>query len=68
MATVINNPPGESSGGGGGGLVVGIVAAIVVILLLMFVVLPEFRDGNGTSTGDTNIEVPEQVDVNVENQ
>ena len=50
------------TGGGGGGGVLAVVLLIIVVLVLLFV----FRDQLGLS-GDTgtDIEVPEQIDVNV---
>jgi uncharacterized membrane protein len=52
----------ERDGGGGGG-VLAVVLLIIVVLVLLWV----FRDQlgfTGTDTG-TDIEVPEQIDVNV---
>lgn len=52
----------ERDGGGGGG-VLAVVLLIIVVLVLLWV----FRDQLGFTGGDTgtDIEVPEQVDVNV---
>ena len=52
----------ERDGGGGGG-VLAIVLLIIVVLVLLWV----FRDQLGFTGGDTgtDIEVPEQIDVNV---
>ena len=54
----------ERDGGGGGGGVLAVVLLIIVVLVLLFV----FRDQLGF-TGDTgtDVEVPEQVDINVNN-
>lgn len=79
MATVINNP-GPSNGdggnsGGGSGVVIGVVLAIVILGILFFYVLPNMG-GNAPADpapaandggGDTTIEVPDEIDVNVEN-
>lgn len=53
----------ERDGGGGGGGVLAIVLLIIVVLVLLFV----FRDQLGLTGADTgtDIEVPEQVDVNI---
>jgi uncharacterized membrane protein len=52
----------ERDGGGGGG-VLAIVLLIIVVLVLLWV----FRDQLGFTGADTgaDIEVPEQIDVNV---
>ena len=53
----------ERDGGGGGGGVLAVVLLIIVVLVLLWV----FRDQLGLTGADTgtDIEVPEQVDVNV---
>ena len=52
----------ERDGGGGGG-VLAVVLLIIVVLVLLFV----FRNELGLTGGDTgtDLEVPEQVDVNI---
>jgi hypothetical protein len=79
VATVINtNPTPSSDSGSGVGLIVGIIIVIVVIALFFLFGLPYLRGGNtGTNNttnivpegggSDTEIDVPEQVDVNVNN-
>ena len=56
----------ERDGGGGGGGVLAVVLLIIVVLVLLWV----FRDQLGLTGGDTGTEVnvPEQVDINVNNQ
>jgi len=54
----------ERDGDRGGGGVLAIVLLIIVVLVLLWV----FREQLGMSGGDTNIEVPEQIDVTVTNQ
>ena len=49
----------ETGGGGGGGGVLAVVLLIIVVLVLLFL----FRDQLGF--GGTTVEVPEQIDVNV---
>lgn len=71
MATVVNNPPTSTSSdaGGGMGMVVGVVLVLVIVLLLLFFGLPALRGGDGgTETGGTGTEinVPEQIDLNVQ--
>lgn len=53
----------ERDNGGGGGGVLAIVLLIIVVLVLLWV----FRGELGMGGGDTNIEVPEQIDVTVTN-
>ena len=51
----------ETGGGGGGGGVLAVVLLLVVVLVLLFM----FRDQLGFGGGDTEIQVPDQIDVNV---
>lgn len=60
MTTIIN--PGGGDGGNGVGMILGVVIALVVIFLFFVYGLPAIRGGND---GGTNINVPEQIDVNV---
>ena len=50
----------ETDGGGSGG-VLAIVLLIIVVLVLLFL----FRDQLGFGSDDTDIEIPEQIEVNV---
>ena len=50
----------ETGGGGGGGGVLAVVLLIIVVLVLLFL----FRDQLGFG-GTTEVEVPDQIDVNV---
>ncbi len=54
----------DSGGSGGGGGVLAVVLLIIVVLVLLWV----FREQLGMSGGDTNIEVPDTIDVTVTNQ
>ena len=51
----------ETGGGGGGGGVLAIVLLIIVVLVLLYV----FRDNLGLGGKTTNINVPNSIDVNV---
>jgi uncharacterized membrane protein len=51
----------ETRGGGGAGGVLAIVAVIVLVLLLLFL----FRGQLGFGGEETEVSVPEAVDVNV---
>ena len=49
------------TGGGGGGGVLAVVILIIVVLVLLFL----FRDQLGLGGDQTTVEVPEQINVNV---
>ena len=51
----------ETGGGGGGGGVLAVVLLIIVVLVLLFL----FRDQLGFGTAKTEVNVPDQIDVNV---
>ena len=51
----------ETGGGGGGGGVLAVVVLIIVVLVLLFV----FRGQLGLGGDTTEIEVPNQIDVNI---
>lgn len=51
----------ETGGGGGGGGVLAVVILIIVVLVLLFL----FRGQLGLGGDKTTVEVPEQVDINV---
>lgn len=52
----------ERDGGGGGGGVLAIVLLIIVVLVLLFLFKDQLGFGGAT---ETEIDVPEQVDVNI---
>jgi hypothetical protein len=54
----------ERDGGGGGGGVLAVVLLIIVVLVLLFV----FRDQLGLTGGDTDVNVPNSIDVNINQQ
>jgi len=49
------------TGGGGGGGVVAVVLLIIVVLVLLFL----FRDQLGFGSNKTEVNVPDQIEVNV---
>ena len=51
----------ETDGGGGGGGVLAVVLLIIVVLVLLFL----FRDQLGFGGDDTDITIPDKVEVNV---
>lgn len=51
----------ETDGGGGGGGVLAVVLLIIVVLVLLFL----FRDQLGFGTSKTEVNVPDQIEVNV---
>jgi uncharacterized membrane protein len=51
----------ETGNGGGGGGVLAVVLLIIVVLVLLFL----FRDQLGFGGDDTDINIPDKVEVNV---
>ena len=51
----------ETNGGGGSGGVLAIVLLVIVVLVLLFM----FRDELGFGSSETEINIPDQIDVNV---
>ncbi|HEX6217989.1 MAG TPA: hypothetical protein VFZ35_01795 [Sphingomicrobium sp.] len=51
----------ETGGGGGSGGVLAVVLLIIVVLVLLFL----FRDQLGFGTTKTEVNVPDQIEVNV---
>ncbi len=51
----------ETGGGGGGGGVLAVVLLIIVVLVLLFL----FRDQLGFGASKTDINVPDKIDVTV---
>lgn len=64
MATIINNPDTGARDSGGMGLIVGVILAILIVALFVIYGLPAIR---GTDRSGTNVNVPEKVDINVNN-
>jgi uncharacterized membrane protein len=51
----------ETDGGGGGGGVLAVVLLIIVVLVLLFL----FRDQLGFGAQESDINIPEKIEVNV---
>jgi uncharacterized membrane protein len=51
----------ETDGGGGSGGVLAVVLLVIVVLVLLFL----FRDQLGFGSSDTDINIPDKVEVNV---
>ena len=51
----------ETDGGGGGGGVLAVVLLIIIVLALLWL----FRDNLGFGSKTTNVNVPDKIDVNV---
>ena len=51
----------ETDGGGGSGGVLAVVLLVIVVLVLLFL----FRDQLGFGGGDTEVTIPDKVEVNV---
>jgi len=74
MTTVVNNPSGGESGGNGMGFFMGLVLFIVVLFIFIAYGLPALRGtsnnniqlpGNGGGVEVPNINVPDQIDLNI---
>lgn len=62
MATIINNPDsGGGNDGGGTGMIVGIIVLVLIVILFLVYGLPAIRGNNKGTT----VNVPDKVDVNV---
>lgn len=65
MATVVNNPQPANTSNNGNGFLLGVILLILAALVFFYYGLPYLSAGFG---GGTQINVPEQVDVNVKQQ
>jgi hypothetical protein len=64
MATIVNNPPAENNSGNNGmGFLIGVILLIVVIVLFFYYGLPMLQNAS-----PPQVNVPDQIDVNVNNQ
>ena len=70
MATVVNNPGTSTDGGSGSGFLIGVILLIIFAVIVLFYGLPYLTNsvggGAGAGTGAApQVQVPEKVDVNV---
>lgn len=63
MATVVNNPQPAQSADNGNGFLLGVILLLIAALAFFYYGLPYVASGFG---GDTQVSVPEQIDVNVQ--
>ncbi len=71
MATIINNPPAENANttgnsNSGSGFLVGVILLIIAAIVFFYYGLPYLNAGMGAAT--PQVTVPDQVDVNVNQQ
>jgi hypothetical protein len=64
MAVVVNNPGTTSDSGSGVGFILGAILLIALMIALFYYGLPYVRGSFGGG-GGTQINVPDKVDVNV---
>ena len=62
MATVVNNPGGTTDSGSGIGMLVGIILLLAIVFLFFAYGLPMLN----RSTTTPQVNIPDQVDVNVQ--
>ena len=65
MATVINNPDSGGDNSGGMGMVIGAIVLVLILILFFVYGLPALRGGSDAGSG-TQVNVPDQIDVNVD--
>lgn len=66
MATIINNPDsGGDNSSGGMGMVIGAIVLVLILILFFVYGLPALRGNSGSDNG-TQVNVPDQIDVNVD--
>jgi hypothetical protein len=63
MATIVNAPPSETTSNSALGLVLAMIILLVLAILFFVYGLPYFRNTSGTQ-----INVPDKLDVNVNQQ
>lgn len=66
MATIINNPDSGEPAGGGFGMIIGAIIVIAIIVLFFVYGLPAIRGGSSGTSSETNVNVPESVQVDVD--
>lgn len=64
MATIVNNPA-PSGDSGGTGMLIGVILLIVFVVLLLYFGLPVIRRATQAPAAP-EINVPEQIDINVQ--
>lgn len=71
MTTIVNSPTPNNgdSGGAGTGLIIAVIAIVAAILIGLFFVyaLPELRRMGAQEDNGTDINIPDQVDINLNN-
>jgi len=66
MATIVNTPAqGNTDSGSGMGMVVGAILLIVFLFVFFVYGLPVIRSSMGRGTTTPQVNVPEKIDVNV---
>lgn len=66
MTTIVNSPAAPASDSSGlSGMLMGLVLLLVITFLFFFYGLPALRSATQQAPNNVNIEVPKQVDVNV---
>lgn len=61
MTTIVNNPPSSDNSGGPIGMIVGIIVLVILVYLGYVYGLPAIRQMGGTP----QVNIPSQIDVNV---
>ena len=65
MATIVNNPPAAESSSNGMGFILGAIMLIVFVVLFFIYILPFLR-GSLNTTQTPQVNVPDKIDVNVD--
>ncbi len=65
MTTVVNNPPPQNNNGGPAGMIIGVILVLVLTLLFFVYGLPMLRGTADSDRSGINVDVPENIDVNV---
>lgn len=68
MATVINNPPHTREDTGSGlGIILAVILVLALAVLLFIFGVPALRNAGVPSGGETNINVPDRINVDLNN-
>jgi LPXTG-motif cell wall-anchored protein len=67
MATIVNTPaaPQTSDSSGATGLMIGLVLLAIFAFLMFFYGLPALRNTTQQAPSNVNVDIPDKVDVNV---